>query len=64
MTSFEPIAARHRRFAAAEAHGHPPRDEAFAEGVAGDAEILAPPRISNEAARPSPPSPHRMSKLK
>lgn len=37
----EPIAARYRRFAAAEAHGHSALYEAFATGVAGDAALLS-----------------------
>ncbi len=37
----EPIAARYRRFATAEAHGHSALYEAFATGVAGDAALLS-----------------------
>ena len=37
----DPVAARYRRFAAAEAAGHSPLYEALALGVAGDAAVLA-----------------------
>lgn len=35
------LAARYRRFADTEAHGHSPLYEALANGIAGDAEVLA-----------------------